>query len=281
MWVWRATITIWGICTMEFIGKHNPKFKDAVALKKKPSKKNPFFLLEGFREIYRALVSGYECERIFCASEHSEKEQELMEEIARRDIEVHRCREESLGELSYKEHPDHFVAVMRKRYLSQQDFLAQRKNTVPFYMIVEQVEKPGNVGALLRIADAAGVDGVILCDPVIDLFNPNLIRASLGTLFSVPIFVASLSEVWALIHQEGWRVFVTTPSATSMYYAHDYREPIALVFGSEKDGVTQSWKEGDFPLVALPMFGLADSLNLSTAVSAVVYEVVRQRSFES
>lgn len=262
---------------MEFIGKHNPKFKEALALKRKPSKKNGLFLLEGFREIYKALVSGYDCLHIFRAAEYSAKEQELMNEVAQRDIETHICRKEHLEALSYKQHPDHFIAVMRKRYLNQKEFLQKRKNANPFYMIIEQVEKPGNVGALLRIADAAGVDGVILCDPVIDLFNPNLIRASLGTLFGVPVLVSSLSDVLMLVRQESWQVFVTTPSATSMYYAHDYSGPVAIVFGSEKDGVTPSWKDSHFSLIALPMFGLADSLNLSTSVSAVVYEVVRQR----
>lgn len=262
---------------MECIGKHNSKLKEACALKRSGSKKSNEFLLEGFREIYRALVCGYECVRLFCHPEVLDKELLLVNEIRRRSIETHFCREETLKLLSYKQHPDHFVAVMKKQFLKESEFLIRRKNPVPFYLIIEQIEKPGNVGALLRIADAAGIDGVILCDPMIDLFNPNLIRASLGTVFSVPVLVSCLENVFDLIKREEWQVFVTSPSASAMYYTENFCIPTALVFGSEKDGVTESWLKAGFPIISLPMFGLADSLNLSTAVSAITYEVVRQR----
>lgn len=266
---------------MEFIGKHNAKLKEALALKRKGSKKGDLFLLEGFREIYRALACGYECIRVFRHPEVLEKEQILVDVLNERSIETYLCCEETLSLLSYKQNPDHFVAVMKKQFLQQNEFLNKRKNKVPFYLIIEQIEKPGNVGALLRIADAAGVDGVILCDPMIDLFNPNLLRASLGTAFSVPVLISCLDDVFALIQQEGWHIFVTSPSTTTMYYSTNFCRPTALVFGSEKDGVTDAWLHAGFPIIALPMFGLADSLNLSTAVSAIVYEVVRQRLVEN
>ncbi|WP_348663753.1 RNA methyltransferase [Chlamydia vaughanii] len=262
---------------MEFIGKNNPKLKEAIALKRNRSKKGEWFLLEGFREIQKAIASGYECLRIFCGANVSEKEQPFFNEILSSSLEKVYCLDETLAQLSYKEHHDNFIAVMKKRWWSREAFLRHKKNRLPFYLIIEQIEKPGNVGSLLRIADGAGVDGVILCDPIVDIYNPNVLRASLGTVFTLPIWSATLNEVMQTISEEQWHVFVTSPRANSIYFCENYQQPLALVFGSEKDGVTSQWLNGGFSEIALPMFGQADSLNLSTAVAAVTYEVVRQR----
>ncbi|EPP35340.1 RNA 2'-O ribose methyltransferase substrate binding family protein [Chlamydia ibidis] len=262
---------------MEFIGKHNLKLKEALAIKRSKGRKSALFLLEGFREIHKALNYGYECVRIFCSPNVSEKERGLYDLIQNSNIERLWCSDSILSQLSYKENHDNFIAVMKKKWWDKDTFLRKKRNELPFYLIIEQVEKPGNVGALLRIADGAGVDGVILCDPVIDLYNPNLLRSSLGTAFTLPIWQASLEEVFITIAQEKWEVFVTSPGADAMYFDKNYQKPIALVFGSEKDGLTSSWLDGRFAKIALPMKGEADSLNLSTAVSAIVYEVVRQR----
>lgn len=266
---------------MELVGKNNPRVKEAVALRRNRGKKSEWFLLEGFREIQKALDAGYECPYIFCHPEVSEKETPFFEHLQRSSYTLLYCSEDILTKLSYKENYDHFVAVMRKRYISRERFLEQRKNRVPFYLVIEQVEKPGNVGSILRIADAVGVDGVILCDPILDMYNPNLIRASLGTVFTLPIWSASLHDVLHLLAEEQWHVFVTSPQAETSYFYEDYQQPLALIFGSEKDGVTASWLHSTFTKISLPMRGQADSLNLSTAVAAIAYEVVRQRQMRS
>ncbi|ANG66278.1 TrmH family RNA methyltransferase [Chlamydia gallinacea] len=262
---------------MEFIGKNNLKVKEAIALRRNHSKKGEWFLLEGFREIQKALDAGYECLRIFCSETLLEKEQSFFDDLLASTVEKFYCEEATLAKLSYKEHPDHFVAVMRKRWWSKESFLNAKKNSTPFYIIIEQVEKPGNLGSILRIADAVGVDGVILCDSVVDLYNPNVIRASLGTVFSLPLWLAPLEKVLQMIAEEGWQVFVTSPYAHTPYFYENYQQPLVCVFGSEKDGVSTSWLQGDFTKITLPMQGKVDSLNLSTAVSAIVYEIVRQR----
>lgn len=277
MWFRGRGVTFGGVCTMECLGKHNFRIKEALSLKRNRSRKGDRFLLEGFREIYKALSNGYCCDYLFCSETYLEKEEFLVQEMNKQRVPTFQCSAAILQSLSYKEHYDNFIAVMRKKYLSKEEFLERKKNTTPFYLIVEQVEKPGNVGALLRIADGAGVDGVILCDPFVDLYNPNLIRASLGTVFTLPIWEASLNEVLSLVEGERWHVFATTPAATDMFFHQDFRVPLALAFGSEKDGLTSEWLNGRFTKIALPMRGQADSLNLSTAVAAVTYEVVRQR----
>ena len=264
---------------MEFIGKNNARVKAALALKRQRARNSPYFLLEGFREIHRALISGYRCLYVFCGESISEKERDFDKELSSLGIEKFYCSKEVLERLSFKEHPDHFIAVFEKKQLSCQEFLGfRRKNQQPFYLIVEQAEKPGNIGALLRIADGAGVDGVIHCDPVVDLYNPNVIRSSLGTVFTVPVWQASLGEVLALVREQEWKIFATTPSAQTMYFDQNFCQPLAVVFGSEKDGLSPSWLDGSFCSIALPMLGKADSLNLSSSVAAVAYEIVRQRS---
>ncbi|AAF73591.1 RNA methyltransferase [Chlamydia trachomatis] len=264
---------------MEFIGKNNARVKAALALKRQRARNSSYFLLEGFREIHRALISGYHCLHVFCGELISDKERDLDKELTALGIEKLPCPKEILERLSFKEHPDNFIAVFEKKRLSCQEFLRlQRKNQQPFYLIVEQAEKPGNIGALLRIADGAGVDGVILCDPVVDLYNPNVIRSSLGAVFTVPIWQASLEEVLALVREQEWKIFTTTPSTQTFYFDQNFCQPLAVVFGSEKDGLSPSWLDGSFCNIALPMLGKADSLNLSSSVAAVAYEVVRQRS---
>lgn len=262
---------------MEFLGKHNPKIKEALALKRTKSRKGEFFLVEGVREIRKALDAGYPFQHLLCTANLSEEEESLCQEAAKRSIAIFFCHEESLSELSYKENSGHVIAVVRKTFLSTQEFLASRRNPVPFYLIIEQVEKPGNVGALLRTGDGVGVDGVILCDPIVDLYNPNVIRSSLGTVFTLPVLCASLPEVLQLIRKESWEVYVTSPRAKKLYFEETFLAPTAIVFGSEKDGLTQPWFHERFQEIALPMRGKADSLNLSTSVAAIAYEVLRQR----
>ncbi|CRI33041.1 SpoU rRNA methylase family protein [Chlamydia pneumoniae] len=277
MWRRCGSLAFWEFCSMDCIGKHNPLVKEALALKRSRCRKSSWFLVEGAREIQKALRTGYLCQHVFCSTHLSEKEKEFLYELKRNSTKILYCLDSTLAQLSFKEHHDSFVAVIQKRVWNKEDFLIQRKNAQPFYLIIEQVEKPGNVGAILRIADGAGVDGVILCNPIVDLYNPNVVRSSLGAVFSLPILSISREEGKELFKQEGWTVFVTSPRAETMYFSKNYLGPTALVFGSEKDGLTEDWFSEDFSEIALPMLGESDSLNLATSVAAVAYEVVRQR----
>jgi TrmH family RNA methyltransferase len=146
---------------------------------------------------------------------------------------------------------------------------------------VENVEKPGNLGAILRTADAAGVDGVIVCSDgtaSTDLHNPNVIRASLGTLFSVPVAAATTCETIAWLQEHEIQIVVATPETESVYTAVDLQTSVALITGSEAFGLSQQWLAAADKQVRIPMHGTADSLNLATATALLLYEVVRQRS---
>jgi TrmH family RNA methyltransferase len=148
----------------------------------------------------------------------------------------------------------------------------------PFLLVVEAIEKPGNLGTILRSADAAGCDAVIVCDPVTDIFNPNVVRASTGVLFSVPLVVEESTNVAAWLKQKAIRTIATTPAAESLYTDADLRGPLAIIMGSEQYGLSDFWlKHADKP-VRIPMAGQADSLNVAMATIITLFEAVRQRS---
>lgn len=147
-----------------------------------------------------------------------------------------------------------------------------------FLAVIEGVEKPGNLGAILRTADAAGVDGVIVNAGATDIHNPNVVRASLGTLFSVPICEATPAETIAHVRALGVRTVAAVPDASQNYTAADLRGPVAIVMGSEASGLSSAWRDAADALVSIPMHGAADSLNLATATALMLYEVVRQRA---
>lgn len=151
-------------------------------------------------------------------------------------------------------------------------------SSTPFLVVVEGAEKPGNVGAILRTADAAGVDGLILCSGGTDLHNPNVIRASLGTRFTVPVAEASTDAVIAWLRQHQITSVAATPQAQQRYTDLDMRGAVAIVTGSEAEGLSETWLQAAEAQVVIPMFGVADSLNLATSTALLLYEVVRQRS---
>ena len=148
----------------------------------------------------------------------------------------------------------------------------------PFLLVVESIEKPGNLGTILRSADAAGCDAVIVCDAVTDIFNPNVVRASTGVLFSVPIVVADSTSVRAFLVEKGIRVVATTPDTPNVYTKADLRGPLAIVMGSEQYGLSDFWLKESNLLVRIPMAGQADSLNVAMATIITLFEAVRQRS---
>jgi len=151
-------------------------------------------------------------------------------------------------------------------------------NWNPLILVVESIEKPGNLGTMLRTADAAGVDGVIVCEPTTDPFNPNVVRASLGCLFLVPLAVSSTSQAIQWLADNGIRTFAATPAATLYYWHADFRGPSAIVIGSEQYGLTETWLREAREQIRIPMGGQVDSLNAAMAAGVALFEAVRQRS---
>lgn len=250
---------------------HNPKIKDLLQLidKSKERRERGLFVVEGAREVSRALAAGYEAETVFvCESLLSEPPALDPEKIFPVSAQVYE-------RIAYRGGTEGIVAVLRTRDRSLQE-LSLRDN--PLILVLESVEKPGNIGAVLRSADAAGVDAVLVCDPLTDLYNPNLIRASLGALFSVPTLCCTSQEAAAWLKKHGIAILTAQLQDSELYYATDMTRPTALVMGTEDKGLSPFWREQADAHIRIPMAGAMDSLNVSVSAAILCFEAVRQRA---
>ncbi|OIR06315.1 23S rRNA (uridine(2479)-2'-O)-methyltransferase [mine drainage metagenome] len=255
----------------------NPRIKQLVKLRdRRPRDEAGVFLVEGYRQIRRALEKGVALTELYYAPSWflGENEPALIEQAAQAGARLFELSREAFAKVAYRERPDGLLAVAPqwRRTLDEIPLPA-----APFLLVVEAIEKPGNLGTILRSADAAGCQAVIVCDPVTDLFNPNVVRASTGVLFSVPCVVEESPRVLEWLRSKGIRTIATTPGATQLYSAADLTGPLAVVMGSEQYGLSEFWlKNADLP-VRIPMAGQADSLNVAMATIITLFEAVRQR----
>jgi len=234
------------------------------------------FLVEGFRELTRALGSKLALEEVyFCPALFKDPGSAVLVDRAR-EAGVACCElgEAAFDKVSGREGPDGLLGVAETWDVSLAR-LSLGKD--PLVLVAEAVEKPGNLGALLRTGDSAGCAALIVCDPVTDLFNPNVIRASQGAAFSVPVAVASSADAIAWAKAKGLRILATTPDGAKPLWDVDARGPVALVMGSEKDGLAPAWLQAADARVFIPQAGLSDSLNVATAAAVCLFEAVRQR----
>lgn len=262
---------------------HNPRIKAALRLRDSGERrKTGLFLIDGMRESMRALDAGIVFKEVFINRETLESSasptparERVFQLIQRIPAEVLQPVETTiLDKLSYGQRSSEFVCV------AQAPSLEIGRLNFPMdalILVIDAIEKPGNLGAILRTADAVGVGGVILNNPVCDIFNPNAIRASLGTIFTVPLAVARTPETLATLKKINCRIFATQVSATQAFWEMDYCGPVAIVMGSEAHGLRDDWLIPDCVPISIPMFGKADSLNLSTSTAIVLYEAIRQR----
>lgn len=256
----------------------NPRVKQLVKLRdRRPRDEAGVFLIEGFREIRRALDQRVALQELyFCPAWFlGENEAALIERARAAGAQLCELSQEAFAKVAYRERPDGLLAVAPQWRRALEDLPLP---PAPLLLVVEAIEKPGNLGTILRSADAAGCDAVIVCDPVTDIFNPNVVRASTGVLFAVPLVVAESPRVLAWLREKGIRTVATTPAAEQVYTAADLRGPLAVVMGSEQYGLSDYWlQNADLP-VRIPMAGQADSLNVAMATIITLFEAVRQRA---
>ncbi|MFN3334825.1 MAG: TrmH family RNA methyltransferase [Caldilinea sp.] len=260
---------------------HNPHIKSALRLEKRSERaQRRLTLVEGIREVSQALESGIVPVEAFVCTELVDHNRMggALAQLARLDAErrthLFTVTPEVFARLAVREESGGVVLVTP--FLDARlDHLPLRAK--PFFAVIDRPEKPGNLGAILRTADAAGVDGVIVCGGV-DLHNPNVVRASLGALFTVPVAEASAADAIAWLTAQQIRIIATTPDATTRYTAVDLTGPVAIVMGSEAEGLSAQWLAAAHERVMIPMAGHIDSLNLATATALLLYEVVRQRT---
>lgn len=257
--------------------KQNPRIKELVKLRDRRARdKAGVFLIEGYREIVRAVEKNIEITEFYYSPDWflGENEPALIEKIKARGTQVFEVSKDVFTKFTYRDRPDGLLAVAKQWHKRLDDLKLSDR---PFMLVVEAIEKPGNLGTVLRSADGAGVDAVIVCDQVTDIFNPNVVRSSTGVLFSVPLVVSDSKTVLDWLKSKGVKVVATTPDTDQIYTKVDLTGPIAIVMGSEQYGLTDFWlKNCDIP-VRIPMHGQADSLNVAMATGLVVYEAERQR----
>ena len=255
----------------------NPRVKAAVKLRKgNVRQQTGQTLVEGFREIQRATDSGWKFKELyFCPELYLDSNARgLVTEIRTNGIPVFQCSEVAFRKMSYRNTPDGLLALS-PLVGKTLDELELPDN--PLLLVAEDLEKPGNLGTILRTADATGVDAVIVCGRKTDINNPNVIRASIGTLFFMPVAEASTKETLHWLEEQGIQSLAAVPGAEHHYTDVDLSGGTAIVVGSEDEGLTGEWMKGATRKVAIPMRGKNDSLNVSTAAAILLYEAIRQR----
>lgn len=256
----------------------NPRVKNLVKLRDRgPRDEQKVFLVEGFRAISRALEKRVPLRELYFCRDWflGENEDALLTEARSRGSELVELGRNAFAKVAYRDRPEGLLAVVEQWRLAPEDL---RLPNEPFFLVVESIEKPGNLGTILRSADAAGVDAVIVCDPVTDLFNPNVVRSSTGVLFAVPVALGSSADVIGFLKRIGVRTVATTPSAHQLLYACQMTGALAVVMGSEQFGLSDEWLAACDERVRIPMAGQADSLNVAMAAMIALFEAVRQRS---
>lgn len=267
--------------TEEITSLQNPKIKKALHLKERSARNETgLFLIEGYRELKRAcdarvaIKTLFVCPAFFLGS----NEAALIAAIRESGAEIVFCKERVFEKLSYRDRPDGLVGVALQMKRNLRDLISQiASKKDPFLIIAEAIEKPGNLGTILRSADAAGVDGVIVCDRCTDIYNPNVVRASVGTLFTIPVVEASSAETIVWLRGRGVKIVAATPAAKEEFTQSDLTGGVAIAVGTEQLGLSEPWMQSADIKVRIPMYGVADSLNVATATTLLLYEVTRQR----
>jgi TrmH family RNA methyltransferase len=256
---------------------HNPAIKNILLLQEKPRarKEQDLIVIEGVREVALAMAAGFELTALyFCPAVIDEEEsREVFSVSLPGRIEV---SEQVFSRIAYREGSGGMIALARPKRLKLTDL---RPGPSPLILVLETVEKPGNLGALLRTADAANVDAVIVCDPQTDIYNPNAIRSSVGCIFTVRVVTATSQETIDWLRDQKIRTFATALTATEFYHESDFCQPAAIVMGSEATGLSKTWLEQADTLIKVPMMGKIDSMNVSASAAIVVFEARRQRNF--
>ena len=256
---------------MDITSLQNPRVKHIVKLRddKKQRLEDDVMLVEGFDEIQLALSAGHKPQTLLSAPELVTQQ---MSGLFAETLTVSRAVFEKM---SYRNNPDGWLAIfpIPSTTLDSVSLLTE----TPLIIIAESIEKPGNLGAILRTADAAHVDAVLLCDPRVDLWNPNVVRASRGTVFSVPVVECDNASALEWLKSRKMRVLAATPAADEIYSNADMTQPIAIAVGTEAEGLTDFWMQNADLRVKIPMLGKVNSLNVSVSMALIVYEAVRQR----
>jgi RNA methyltransferase, TrmH family len=256
----------------------NPRIKNLISLQRSRERRLlNRIIIEGYREISLALAAGFPIKELYtCRSLDSDNRlSQLLEQLEK--SQVFEISVEVFEKLAYREASDGLIALAEPIMLKLNDL---KLNSKPLIVVLESVEKPGNLGAVLRTADAANVDAVIVCDPLTDIYNPNTIRSSIGCIFTKQVVVCTSSEAIDWLRDKGIPTYAAALTATDFYHETDLIGPVALVMGTEATGLSRLWLNKADYKIKIPMLGRIDSLNVATSAAILVFEAMRQRGFK-
>lgn len=258
---------------MDITSLQNPRVKQIVKLRddKRQRRADGLMLVEGYDEIQLALSAGHMPQTLISAPEL------VSRQIAGVNAETTTVNRAVFEKMSYRENPDGWLGIFPIPQTSLEDL---KLSESPFVIIAESVEKPGNLGAILRTADAAHVDALLVCEPRVDIWNPNVVRASRGAVFSVPVVESDNESALRWLRTRKIRILAATPSADKLYFNVNLQQPVAIAVGTEDEGLTAFWMSGADVKVKIPMMGNVNSLNVSVSTALILYEAVRQRSHQ-
>jgi len=256
----------------------NDFIKHIVTLKEKSRarKKSGEFVVEGIRELNIALSCGYEVVSVLFYEDLFP-----FEELKHVNIEDYKCIEVSkdvYSKIAYRDTTEGIMAVLKTKTHGLEQLNFSTKN--PLILIAEAPEKPGNIGAILRTADAANVDAVIIANPKTDLYNPNIVRSSVGCVFSNTIATGTTEDVVRFLNKNGINIYSAILQESVNYTTQDYTKPSAIVVGTEATGLSQEWRDASKANISIPMAGKIDSMNVSVAAGILIFEAVRQRGIQ-
>lgn len=257
----------------------NPEVRQLMVLSQKARdrKKTGLFVLEGIREFQLSLQGGYRIHTLYFCPDITSPET-LAQEFNLSVIQIVSLSAEVYRQLAYRENTEGVIALMHAKTHSLDQFKFSNPN--PLILVAEAPEKPGNIGALLRTADAAGLDGVIIADAPGDLYNPNVIRSSVGCVFTVPVALASSKDAISWLQDRGVQILAASLEGAVQYDTVDYTRPSAIAVGTEATGLTTQWVSASSAAIKIPMNGVIDSMNVSVAAAILIFEACRQRGFK-
>src|SRR5687768_9194078 len=262
---------------MDITSLQNPRVKHLVKLRddKRQRQKDGLMLVEGYDEIQLALSAGHNPQTLITAPELANRHIIPAGEMDRVTSETITVNRAVFEKISYRENPDGWLGIFPIPRTSLHDL---KLGEAPLVIVAESIEKPGNLGAILRTADAAHVDALLVCDLRVDVWNPNVVRASRGALFSVPTVECDNASALEWLKLRRLRILAATPSAEVTYSDINMREPVAIAVGAEDKGLTDFWMSNADVKIKIPMMGKVNSLNVSVSTALILYEAVRQRS---
>ena len=256
----------------------NPKVKNVLLLQRKSSerRKTGLFVVEGRREINHCIENGFELEALYVCRELSPVTSSLSMGLGQGILPcpTFEVTPAVYEKMAYRGTTEGMLAIVKARQLQLADIPMDGS---PLIIVLESVEKPGNLGAVLRSADAAAATAVIVCDPLTDLYNPNLIRSSIGAVFTTPCVACNSTDCISFLRQHNVQILTAQLQDSELYYQTDMKRPTAIVMGTESTGLTNQWREAATAHIRIPMLGRLDSLNVSVSAAILLFEAVRQR----